>query len=98
MGFFAVDMNCLTEGLPENLPPPSEWYFFFAKYLCYFFYLKNEFSWFLFFLQVMVDVSFLVYRLEDTLIELYLSGYSNKTIDDASDTRGEDVNTPADGL
>ncbi|XP_023765053.1 uncharacterized protein LOC111913565 isoform X1 [Lactuca sativa] len=56
-----VDMNCLTEGLPENLPPPSEW-------------------------------------LEDTLIELYLSGYSNKTIDDASDTRGEDVNTPADGV
>ncbi|XP_024973247.1 uncharacterized protein LOC112511750 isoform X2 [Cynara cardunculus var. scolymus] len=60
-----VDTECLTNGLPENLPPPSEW-------------------------------------LEDTLIELYLSGYSNQTIDDASGARTFDdhtsLNIPTDGI
>ncbi|KAJ9559521.1 hypothetical protein OSB04_004681 [Centaurea solstitialis] len=60
-----VDTECLTNDLPESLPPPSEW-------------------------------------LEDTLIELYLSGYSNQTTDDASGARTLDdptsLNIPADGV
>lgn len=60
-----VDTECLTNGLPENLPPPSEW-------------------------------------LEDTLIELYLSGYPDQTTDDASGSRTLDdhtsLNIPADGV
>ncbi|KAL4559733.1 hypothetical protein LXL04_031878 [Taraxacum kok-saghyz] len=60
-----VDTDSFTNGLPENLPPPSEW-------------------------------------LEDTLIELYLSNYSNKTTDTASGTMPLDDDTgsnpPANGI
>ncbi|KAI3512893.1 hypothetical protein L1887_20215 [Cichorium endivia] len=60
-----VNTDSLTNGLPEHLPPPSEW-------------------------------------LEDTLIELYLSGYSNKAVDGSSGANFLDdetgLNTPANGV
>lgn len=62
------------------------------------FYLKLNSLGFFFLLQILINVSFPVYRLEETLIELYLSGHSNKTIDGAFGVRVDDANTPTDGL
>lgn len=60
------DTECLTNDLPENLPPPSEW-------------------------------------LEDTLIELYLSGHSKRTTTDDTSVAttlddNTDINIQTDGV
>lgn len=66
-------MDNRNNELPANPPPPSEWYVSI-------FSLQN-YSLYLFYLIILPKTKFVYCRLEDTLIELYLSGYSNHAID-----------------
>lgn len=93
---FAADTECLTNSQGESLPPPSEWYV-----LCNYVYKYTLFVTF-YVNFVLMSVFFVCLRLEDTLIELYLSGYANQTTDDASGAKPLDddtsTNMPTDGL
>lgn len=81
--------------VPKNLLTISYWFLLINNL---FFYLKIEFYWLFFYFKILTGDSFPFYRLEETLIKLYFSCYSSKTIDGTSGTRVDDVNTPVDGL